>query len=92
MKLRGCDTLHRRRNSRRHIAVRCGLRFDLANDAVLFGEKKRFTVRKIVEHLHSLGALEQIGYFHEHLSLLNRVEQAKFQASVVSLRIISFDS
>ena len=68
---------HRRRNSHRNIAVGCGLHFDLADDAALFGEEKRRAVRKVEEHLHPLRALEQIGYFHEHLFLRSRVEQGE---------------
>jgi len=54
---------------------------DLADNAFLFGEEKRLTVRKALKHIHALGALEQIGYFGEHLFLINRVERVKFQAS-----------
>jgi len=49
---------HRRRNSHRDIAVWCGLRFDLADDAVFFGEEKRPTVRK-VEQLFLRSRVEQ---------------------------------
>jgi hypothetical protein len=83
---------HRRYNSHRDIAVKCGLRFDLADDAVFFGEEKGRTVRKVKEHLHPLGALEQIGYFRERLSLRSGSSRVKFQASAARLRIICFDS
>src|SRR5208282_5666217 len=39
-----------------------------------------------------LGHWNRSATCNEHLSLLNRVGRVKFQASVVSLRIISFDS
>jgi hypothetical protein len=64
-------TTHCKRNLQ---CDKSGPRFDLADLGVSLREEKRLTVRKVVEHIHAPGALEQIGYFREHPFLFNRVE------------------